>query len=106
MLSHQLGQNLVLRLDFLLQVGDPFLLGGMVRPCFLLERSSPVLEEFLMPAVEDRRLEYHFIAQLRDGLLLPQMSPEDGDLFFRRVVLPPFPAEPDQRIWLCMSSPF
>ena len=84
MLSHQLGQNLVLRLDFLLQVGDPFLLGGMVRPCFLLEGRGPVLEEFLLPAVEDRRLESHFIAQLRDGLLLQQMSPEDGDLFFRR----------------------
>jgi len=39
------------------KVGDPFLLGGMVRPCFLLEGSSPVLEEFLLPAVEDRRLE-------------------------------------------------
>ena len=75
MLSHQLGQNVVLRLDFLLQVGDPFLLGGMVRPRFLLESSSPVLEEFLLPAVEDRRLESHFIAQLRDGLLFQQMPP-------------------------------
>jgi hypothetical protein len=40
-------------------------LGGKVRPCFLLEGSSAVLEEFLLPAV-DRRLESHFIAQLRD----------------------------------------
>jgi hypothetical protein len=26
--------------------------------------SSPILEEFLLPAVEDRRLEFHVIAQL------------------------------------------
>jgi len=61
-LRHQFGQNLVLGLDLLLQVGDPFLLGGMIGPRFLLEGSSPVLEEFLLPAVEDRRLESRFIA--------------------------------------------
>ena len=88
MLRHELGQNLVLCLDLFLQVFDPLVLGGMVRPNFLLEGSSPVLEEFLLPAVEDRRLESHFIAQLRDGLLLQQMPPQDGDLLFRRVVLP------------------
>jgi hypothetical protein len=63
-LRHQFGQNLVLRLDLLLQVGNPLLVSGMVRPCFLFERSSPVLEEFLLPTVEDRRLESHLIAQL------------------------------------------
>jgi hypothetical protein len=35
----------------------------------MLEGSSPVLEEFLLAAVEDRRLESEFIAQLRDWLL-------------------------------------
>jgi hypothetical protein len=63
-LRHQLGKNLVHRLDLLLQVGNPFLLGGTVRPGVLLEGDRPVLEEFLLPAVEDRRLESHFIAQL------------------------------------------
>jgi hypothetical protein len=87
-LRHQLGQNLVRRLDLLLQVRNPFLLGGAVRPGVLLERGCPVLEKFLLPTVEDRRLESHFIAQLRDGLLLQQMPPQDGDLLFRRVVLP------------------
>jgi hypothetical protein len=55
---------------------------------FLLEGSSPVLEEFLLPAVEDRRLESHFIAQFRDGLLLQQVPPQDGDLLFWRVSIP------------------
>jgi hypothetical protein len=60
----------------------------MVGGAFLPEGSSPVLKEFLLPLVEDRRLESHFIAQLRDGLLLEQMPPQDGDLLFRRVLLP------------------
>ena len=69
MLCHQLGQNLVLGLDLLFQICDTLLLGGMVRSCFLLEGSRAVLEELLLRTVENRRLESHFIAQLRDGLL-------------------------------------
>ena len=61
MLRHELGQNLVLRLDLFLQVCNPLVFTGMVGwP--LLEGSSPVLEEFLLPAVKDRRLKSHFIA--------------------------------------------
>ena len=48
MLRHQFGQNLVLRLDLFLQVGNPLLVSGMVGWPFLLEGSSPVLEEFLI----------------------------------------------------------
>jgi len=68
-LRHQLGQNLVLRLNLLLQVDDPFLLGGMVRSRFLFEGGRAVLEELLLPAVEDRGLQAEFIAELRDRLL-------------------------------------
>ena len=57
MLRHQFGQNFVFRLDLLLQVVDPFLLGGMVRPRFRLKGSRSILEELFLPAVEDRRLE-------------------------------------------------
>ena len=60
MLRHQLGQDLVLGLDLLLQVLDPLLLGGMVGPAFRLEGGRPVLEELLLPAVEDRRLQSLF----------------------------------------------
>src|SRR5579863_2831047 len=89
MLRHQLGQNLVLGLDLLLQVGDSLLLGGVVWPCFLLEgRRRPVLEELFLPAVEDRGLQAQFIAELRDGLLVQQMPPQNADFLFRRVVLP------------------
>ena len=57
MLSHQLRQDLVLSLDLLLQVCDPLLLSGVVGWPFLFEGSRPVLEELLLPAVEDRGLE-------------------------------------------------
>ena len=57
MFRHQFGQHLILRLNPLLQVVDPFPLGGMVRPRFKLKGSRPVLEELFLPAVEDRRLE-------------------------------------------------
>jgi hypothetical protein len=87
-LRHQLGQNLVFGLDLLLQVFDPLLLGGMARPCFLLEGRRAVLEELFLPALENRGLQAQFIAELRDGLLLQQMAPQDGDFLFWGVVLP------------------
>ena len=64
MLRHQLGQNFVLGLDLLLQIGDSLLLGGMVESPLLLEGSCPILEELLPPTVEDRRLESQLVAQL------------------------------------------
>src|ERR1039458_2084216 len=62
--------------------------GVLVRPRFLLEGNRPILEELLLPAVEDPGLQTQFIAELRDRLLLHQMPPQDGDLLFRRVGLP------------------
>ena len=52
------------------------------------QRLLKVLAELLLPAVEDRGLQTQFIAELRNGLLLQQMPPQDGDLFFRRVMFP------------------
>jgi len=50
---------------------------------FLLEGGRAVLEELHLPAVEDRGLQAQFIAEVRDGLLLQQIPPEDGDFLFR-----------------------
>ena len=47
----------ILGLDLLLQIVNPFLLGCMVGPLFRLVSSRPVLEELLLPAVEDSGLE-------------------------------------------------
>jgi hypothetical protein len=40
-LPHQLGQDLILALDFLLQVLDPFLFGLLVGSCLGLEGRRP-----------------------------------------------------------------
>jgi len=40
MLRHQFGQNLILRLDLLLQIRDSFLFGLMVRTSSLLEKGQ------------------------------------------------------------------
>src|SRR5947199_6417429 len=87
MFRHQLCENLILRLDLLLQIGDSLLLGGVVGTPLRLESSRPVLEELLLPTVEDRGLEFQFVAQFRDRHLLDQMPSQDGNLFFPRVVL-------------------
>src|SRR5580693_9036586 len=57
MFRHQFGQNLILRLNLLLQMGDSFLFGLMVGSTSLLESRRSILEELLLPAVEHRRLE-------------------------------------------------
>jgi len=55
-LEYQFRDSFVNR-RVLLHIVNPFLLGYMVGPRFRLEGSRPVLEELLLPAVEDRELE-------------------------------------------------
>ena len=64
MFRHQLGRNLILRLDLPLQMGDSFLFGLMVRPSTMLESRRSVLEELFLPAVEHCRLEPQFVTQV------------------------------------------
>lgn len=83
---HQLGQNLVLALNLLLQVIDPFLFGLMVGARLGLEGRRPILEELLLSTVENRRLQPQFVTELGDRLVLQQMAPQNGDLLFGGVV--------------------
>jgi hypothetical protein len=64
--------------------------GLMVGPPSLLESRGSVLEELLLPAVEDGRLKSPFVTQIRDRHSFHQMPPQNGYFFFRRVVLPLF----------------
>ena len=91
MLGHQLGQNLVLGSDFLLQPRDAFLLGLATAAVFGLESGGAVLKEVLLPAVEYRRLQGELVAELRDRLAVHQIPPQNGDLLFGCVVLSLFP---------------
>src|SRR6266436_6386566 len=66
-LRHQFRQDLILGLDLLLQIGDPLLLCGMVGPRFRLKGSRAVVEELLLPGVEDRGLESLFVTAPRSA---------------------------------------
>jgi hypothetical protein len=88
MLRHQLSQHLILGLDLLLQILDVLLLGLLIGAGLILEGRRSILEELLLPAVEDRWLQAQFIAELGDRFLAQQMPPQDGHFFFGCVVLP------------------
>jgi len=59
-------------------------LGGGV---LAFESSGSVLEELLLPEVEERGGELVLVAAVRDGHAVDQVTPEDGDLLDRRIVL-------------------
>jgi hypothetical protein len=65
-LPHQFGQDLILALDLLLQALDPFLFGPVVGPRLGLEGRRPVVEELLLPAVEDGGLQPQLVTELGD----------------------------------------
>ena len=87
MLGHQFGENFVLGSDFLLQPRDAFLLGLATAAILGLESGGAVFKEFFLPTVENRRLKYQLVAELRDRLVVNQMPPQNGDLLFGCVVL-------------------
>jgi hypothetical protein len=78
MFRHQFGQHLILGLNLLGQLLDPFLLRLVAGAGLGLESCRPILEELLLPPVEDRRLESQFIAELGDRLLIQQVPPQSA----------------------------
>ena len=88
MLCHQFSQNLIFRLDLLLQISDSFLFRLMVGASPLLKSCRSILEKLLLPAVEHGWLESPFVTQIRDRHSFNQMPPQNDNLLFRRVVPP------------------
>jgi len=90
MFLHQFGEDFVLALELLLQVGDPAVLGiaGAVGAGF--ESSGSILEELLLPAVEHRRMDAILVTQVRHGGVFEKMEPENGDLLLGSETLPSF----------------
>src|SRR5262250_2748001 len=84
MLCHQFSQNLIFRLDLLLQISDSFLFRLMVGASPVLKSCRSVLEKLLLPAVEHGWLESLFVTQIRDRHSFHQMPPQNGNLLFRR----------------------
>ena len=86
MLLHQLGQDLVLALELVLEGGDlavPGVLLGVAAPAGILEGGGAVLEELLLPEVEEVDGAVVLLADVGDGLLLQEVEAEQGDLLFR-----------------------
>src|SRR5579862_1148679 len=91
MFLHQFGDDLVLALELVAQRGDGPLEVAVGRGVLPLEGGWAVLEELLLPEVEERGRELVLVAEIRDGDAVDQMAPQDGDLLNRRIVLPRLP---------------
>src|SRR5918999_1542503 len=86
MLLHQLGEDLVLALELFLEGGDLAVLGvflGLATFAGLGEGSGAVLEELLLPEVEEGDGEVVLLADVRNRLLLQEVEAKQGDLLLR-----------------------
>src|SRR4051794_28911331 len=87
MLLHELRDDLVLALELGLKCGDDAEVFSAGRRVLSLKGGGAVLEEDLLPGVEERGRELVLVAEVRDGHPIDQMPPEDGNLLGGRVVL-------------------
>ena len=80
MLLHELGHNFVLALDLGFELLDLLLLGvlGDLGLAAILEGQVSVLEEQLLPRVEDRRFDAQLIADRGNGCALQKVPLESG----------------------------
>src|SRR5581483_11296758 len=86
---HQLGEDLVLAPEFVLQGGDGAVLGVAIDFAASVvggEGGGAVLEELFLPVVEVGDSDAVLFAQIGDGDFLQEMGPENGDLLLRSEV--------------------
>ena len=91
MFFHQFSDDLVLALELVAQRGDGPLEVALRRGVLALEGGRSVLEELLLPEIEERGRKLMLIAEVRDGHVVDQMAPKDGHLLDRRIVLAGLP---------------
>ena len=87
MLLHQFGDDLVLALELVAEGGDGPLEVAVGCGALALEGGRSVLEELLLPGVEQGGRELMLVAEVGDGDVVDQVAPQDGDLLDRRIVL-------------------
>jgi hypothetical protein len=87
MFFQQFSDDFVLALELVAQRGDGSLEVALGRGELAPEGGRAVLEELLLPEVEERGRELVLIAEVGDGHAVDQMAPKDGDLLDRRIVL-------------------
>src|SRR5215468_5740049 len=91
MFLHQFSDDLVLALELVAQCGDRALEMALGRGVLPFEGRRAVLEELLLPEVEQCGRELVLVAEVRDGDVVDEMTPQDGDLLDRRIVLSGLP---------------
>src|SRR5437763_10306662 len=91
MFFHQFRNDFVLALELVAQCRDGPDVPALGRALLGLEGGGAVLEELLLPEVEQRGRELMLVAEVRDGDVVDEMAPKDGDLLDRRIVLPGLP---------------
>jgi hypothetical protein len=82
-LLHQLGEDLVLALELGLQLGDLLVLGvgdGLAALVVAGEGGSAVLEEELLPGVEEGDVEAVFFTEVGNRDFVEDVLSEQGDL--------------------------
>jgi hypothetical protein len=86
MLLHQLGEDLVLALEFVFEGSDLAVLGvlrGLVAFAGVGEGCGTVLEELFLPEVEEVDGKLMFLTEVGDRLLLQEMESKHGYLLLR-----------------------
>src|SRR6478736_5535715 len=103
MLLHQLGEDLVLAVELVLEGSDLDVLGvraGLAALAGVIEGSGAVLEELLLPEVEESDGKVVLLTDVGDGLLLQEVESEQGDLLFRgKVTALPRHGSSSARVW-------
>src|SRR5215813_6303558 len=89
MLLHQLGEDLVLALEFLLEGSNGAVLGvavGLAAFVVAGEGQVAVVEELLLPGVEEVDGDAEFFTDVGNRDFLDEVEPKGGDLLLRGVV--------------------
>src|SRR5947209_83551 len=89
MLLHQLGEDLVFALELLLEGSDGAVLGvGIGLAAFVVagEGGGAVVEELLLPGVEEVDGDAEFFTDVGDRDFLDEVESESGDLLFWGIV--------------------
>jgi hypothetical protein len=83
MLLHEFCENLILTLELVFEGSDLAVLGvlqSLMAFAGIGEGGGTVLEELLLPEIEEGDVEVVFLTDVGDGLLLQEVESEQGDL--------------------------
>src|SRR5947209_2588797 len=89
MLLHEFGEDLVLALELVPEGSDGAVLGiltALAAFAGVVEGGGAVVEELLLPEVEEGDGEVVLLTDVGDGLLLQEVEAEQGHLLFRAKV--------------------